>query len=1065
MMKKTVRTIALLLCISLVAALIPISLGVFAAGQTVPINGDFENATEGQLPANWTITSTNSGGYPANDNWAGNYVVSTVTERESKALKLEPKNATRGYICVLSDAFPADAKTAYTVAYDRKIQNPNDVAGSNSGNYGAKVMTYYYDQGMNYLGADWKDGKKAQQDWTKHSFEVTSLSNTAYIRVGFYIGGSWDAAANFAYLYDNVSVRKTDEIGNEPDDTEPPTTEPPATEPPATEPTPSEPDATVPVIDFNGDAEQTNDGTLPMWSVTQMNSNSTIATNSNWPFTATAGIGQGVDGSNSLRFQKNKGYGYAALTSIAIDVAPEAYYRLDYMLKFSNVSGAGRMLGLRVIAEELDAKGNQVNWYKIDDTGAGIGDDKDLSNGYSSPYTEWTAVATGFKTGLNTKKVRLYFWLGGINGSNQATADLDNIILTQLSEKELINGDMDMVNLGHVKDGRKGEVAGQVFWSPETTYPWGYTSRTDANFTSNYAMLLADGGEGHQTAAKICVTRSSGGLGASTYYSEPMQVKPGESYTTTYDLKIAGVDDASVTGGAVYMVRFLDATKNIISLGTDANGNKIQAKELNGHPKQNQDWTAYSHTFTVPDNAYYIQIGMTIGVGVMDTNAGMEYWYDNITLNSVRAAEDIWSDLYGKTVIWVGDETAQTLAQQSEGISAMKPVVNAVAGAGFAKTVSDRIVSQLSGKGDYLLIAAYPADAKQSVPAGTVTAEGTLTGFDTATYAGALEEMFLAVAGQYDGCKVAYIFPAIADSTDISTYYSIAKEACAKWRIPFIDLYGQTFESDEAMYQTIKPELTKLEAYNALNIPGFSIETVLYSRLTQLVGAAVTPATDADALAALLVDAEKNGLTELVEKIEAYLEQYQAFRPQMLGATIGDREPNGLRFIGQNANVQNVTISRSGILVIAEQLLRDELSLYTQDAIAYETENPAPCSLITGTAVGGSIIPSVEYAAVAYTVYLVDGEEYAFYSVNDYKNENGKVTAENGMSICSVYGIAKDIAAAIVASEHSAIDYSAIGGQANISLIAGAEDEGTEVTCYDVFAFVCDNWQLLFPQE
>lgn len=1059
-MKKNIKIIALALCLCLLVSGMPAFMNVWAVDMK-PVNGNFENSTEGQLPANWTVISTNSGGIPSADNWVGNYTVSAVKDGSTKALKLTPKTATRGYVSVVSDAFAVDAKTSYTVSYDQKIENPDDVSGTSSKNYGAKVLTYYYDAEMNYLGADWKDGKKAQQDWARQSFEISSLTNTAYMRVGFYIGGTWNGASNFAYLYDNVTVQKTDEIGNEPEPTQPETTAPEVTEPEITDPDEEIP----PIIDFNGDAEQTNDGTLPNWTVTQMNSNSTVATNSNWPFTATAGIGQGVDGSNSLRFRKNKGYGYAAMTSIAVDVAPETYYRLDYMLKFSDVSGAGRFLGLRVILEELDANGSQVNWYKVDDTGSGIGADNDLSNGYSSDFTQWTPVATGFKTGENTKKIRLYFWMGGISGSNQGTADLDNIVLTALSEKELINGGLDMVNLGHVKDGRKGEIAGQVFWTPETTYPWGYTSRTDSSFTSNYAMILANDGTGHETAAKIYVSRSGGGLGASTYYSEPVVVKPGEDYTTTYDLKITGVDDAAVTGGAVFLVRFLDSNEKVIILGTDNKGNEIQAKDLNGHPKANQEWKAYSHTFTVPENARYIQLGMTIGVATKDTNPNMAYWYDNITLESVRKAEDLWSNLYGKTILWAGDELAQSFAALSESVSAMKPTVVAVPGAGFASEFTDRVLAQLGGQnGEYLVIAGYPADAKQSVPAGAVTAEGNLSGFDTATYAGALEELFLAVAGGFDGKKIAYVFPA-ADGADLSAYHAVAKAACAKWRIPFIDLSGENLSTDEAMYQVIKEELAELTAYNALSIPGYSVENVLTARLENLVGDGVTPATNADALVNLAEEAKQNGLIALAEKIEDYLAEYEVFRPQMWGATIGAVEPNGLRFMGCNPEVDKVQISRCGILMIAKSKLKGELTLYTEGAIAYETENPAAGSVITGTAVGEAIDPAAEYVSAAYTVYLVEGDEYAFYSVNDYVNANGKETAADGKSVCSVYGIAKDMAKVILESDADSIDYTAIGGQENAALIASAQEEGTKVTCLDVFRFVCDNRGILGGQN
>lgn len=1056
-MKTRIKLIALVLCVCLLVTNAPMAF-LAEAVTLSPVNGNFEDATVGQMPTGWTVVTTNSGGVPdSSSNWTGNYTVTAVSDNGSKALKLTPKNAsgTRGYVAAVSEAFAVDGATPYTVTYDRKIENPNDVSGTNSGNYGAKVMVYYYDASMKYLGADWKDGKKAQQDWTEHSIEVTTLKNAAYVKIGFYIGGSWNGAAGFSYYYDNVTAKPTAQQGGGDEGDQ----------------------GGTPDVMFNGDAEQTKDGTLPNWTVTQMNSNSTVATNSNWPFTATAGVGQGVDGSNSLRFTKNKGYGYAALTSIAVEVEENTYYRLDYMLKFSNVSGAGKLLGLRAVVEELDANGTQVGWYKVDDTGSGIGADNDLSDGYTSAYTDWQAVATGFKTGKNTASVRLYFWLGGIGGSNQATADLDNIVLTALSDKELLNGDLDMVNLGHVKDGRKGEKPGQVFWSPETTYAWGYTSREDGvSFTGNYAMEPVNDAEGHETAAKLYVTRSAGGLGAATYYSEPVQVRPGMEYTAAYDLKITGVDNAAVTGGAAFLVRFLDADGNIILLGKDANGNEIQAKELNGHPKQNQAWKEYSHSFTVPEDAHYVQLGMTIGVGTKDTNPNMAYWYDNITLTSTVAAEDLWSELYGKQILWAGDALASQMAELSGTVSVMAVTDAAVDGAGFADALEDRIVTQLNdnaaGAFDYVLISGTLADTKAAVSVGTVSAQGVLQDFDTAAYAGALEEVLLSIATSYDGTKAAFIFPYAVEGTDLSAYRAAAKAACEKWKLPFIDLYGDTSlkayvkdgkltaQGQQLLWQKLKKELEGLEKYDALRVSGFSVELALTNRLSSIVGSGVTPATNMDALEELAQTAQKHGLSQIVEQANAYIAQFDAFRPQMVGATIGDFEPNGLRFIAKNGTAGNVTVTRGGILVIEKSKLDGELSLYTEGAVAYETENPASGAVITGTALGEEADPIVEYTAVAYTVYLVEGTEYAFYSINDYVNHNGDTTVEAGMASASVYGIAKDMANALLESGSDAIDYSAIGGKENARLMADATEE-SEISCLDVFTFVCDNRAIL----
>ena len=78
-MKKNIKLIALALCLCLLVSGMPAFMNVWAVDMK-PVNGNFENSTEGQLPANWTVTSTNSGGIPSADNWGGNYTVSAVMD-------------------------------------------------------------------------------------------------------------------------------------------------------------------------------------------------------------------------------------------------------------------------------------------------------------------------------------------------------------------------------------------------------------------------------------------------------------------------------------------------------------------------------------------------------------------------------------------------------------------------------------------------------------------------------------------------------------------------------------------------------------------------------------------------------------------------------------------------------------------------------------------------------------------------------------------------------------------------------------------------------------------------
>ena len=104
--------------------------------------------------------------------------------------------------------------------------------------------------------------------------------------------------------------------------------------------------------------------------------------------------------------------------------------------------------------------------------------------------------------------------------------------------------------------------------------------------------------------------------------------------------------------------------------------------------------------------------------------------------------------------------------------------------------------------------------------------------------------------------------------------------------------------------------------------------------------------------------------------------------------------------------------------------------------------------------------PAMEYVATAYIIYEIDGEEYVFYSNNNYKNALGTTTAVNGRITKSVYQISKSVALQLSDAKANDMNFDAIGGAENIPQIGTATEEST-ITLLDVWRFVGDNKEFL----
>lgn len=179
------------------------------------VNSDFEavqNKTLGgrsssvQGPSVWNAMTTDSGGKwnsAGTNTYVNNYIVSTHTEPDgNQVMKLAPVSTTRGYIVAYSHYIPVTEKTSYVLSYLQKI----DLGESDL--QGAKIKFFYFDKNKQYLAEDWYRSSSEAHDWQQMENTFTTRANTAYVIVGFFMGGKWGQNEGLAYYYDDVKLEK-----------------------------------------------------------------------------------------------------------------------------------------------------------------------------------------------------------------------------------------------------------------------------------------------------------------------------------------------------------------------------------------------------------------------------------------------------------------------------------------------------------------------------------------------------------------------------------------------------------------------------------------------------------------------------------------------------------------------------------------------------------------------------------------------------------------------------------------------------------------------------------------
>ncbi len=104
----------------------------------------------------------------------------------------------------------------------------------------------------------------------------------------------------------------------------------------------------------------------------------------------------------------------------------------------------------------------------------------------------------------------------------------------------------------------------------------------------------------------------------------------------------------------------------------------------------------------------------------------------------------------------------------------------------------------------YVILHGGVNDFLQNAPVGSVTASHVTSGFDSSTYAGALEELFSAVTAGSPQAKIGYIFNykilsdplQLRDQALFEDYLFAAREACEKWNVPLLNFYTEDFSKE-----------------------------------------------------------------------------------------------------------------------------------------------------------------------------------------------------------------------------------------------------------------------------
>ncbi len=187
-------------------------------------------------------------------------------------------------------------------------------------------------------------------------------------------------------------------------------------------------------------------------------------------------------------------------------------------------------------------------------------------------------------------------------------------------------------------------------------------------------------------------------------------------------------------------------------------------------------------------------------------------WISTIEHNEYHGTYN--NPLAGKSALFLGDSITAAPNDSNSGWGGRIAANNGMtyfnagsSGATLSTSKDNRVITKFNenrlNKYDYVIMHGGVNDAMRSVPIGEVSATFEIEDFDTATFAGALEELFYNARKYHANAALGYIINYATPNSekggntkDMSAYFEVAKKVCDKWDVAYLDLYSGTVEED-----------------------------------------------------------------------------------------------------------------------------------------------------------------------------------------------------------------------------------------------------------------------------
>ncbi len=400
-MRKRNEFVSRLTAAIISAAMLLPSVSGFAAKAQSPVaydnvyNGTFEDGIIGKKADGWTLQTVDiAGNYDKGSNWRENYqmTIGGDAAKGRKSLKIAPKSGTRGYVVADSSLVKVSGNTGYNIDWSMKLSGIEERANF----FGGKVFVAQYDANERELTRSQINvAPRDDMDWKTYAAYLHTEKETAYVRIGFYMGGVWNKNPKAVLYIDQVSIEQI------PDDT----------------------------LADGGFEKGSNLDSVYSWHMSSKNIHNE-AEKYNWAENYTLKRQKNGYHGNCLGVTRN-GTGYVSVDSNIMQAEGKTNYMLDYALRIEN-SVYDTFYGVRAYIAEYDAELNLIQNNRL--------------HTEIRKNSDWQELSYSLVTTESTRYIQVQFWCGGVEDS-RFTASFDDVSLTkvvrQLTDDGIHNGDFE----------------------------------------------------------------------------------------------------------------------------------------------------------------------------------------------------------------------------------------------------------------------------------------------------------------------------------------------------------------------------------------------------------------------------------------------------------------------------------------------------------------------------------------------------------------------------------------------------------------------------------------------